>query len=167
MEHCDYRAEIKEIPDYIVYYKDYFAASVNEFLNLSRQDNFLQDLSDRVLRENPKISLTEPDYNVLIYLEGHYSERNIRYRFCDAVTGFGKDCEEYQFMKLPGCTAVTVCHRGPYETLGNAYGFAKRWMGEHGYVQDGLPRDSAIDGCWNKESEEEYLTEIQIPVRKK
>ena len=27
------------------------------------------------------------------------------------------------------------------------------------------PRESYIDGIWNKESEEEWLTEIQVPIR--
>ena len=28
-------------------------------------------------------------------------------------------------------------------------------------------RECYIDGCWNKDTEEEYLTEIQFPVRRK
>ena len=28
-------------------------------------------------------------------------------------------------------------------------------------------RERYIDGIWNKSSEEEWLTEIQIPIRKK
>jgi hypothetical protein len=27
------------------------------------------------------------------------------------------------------------------------------------------PRESSIDGIWNKDSEEEWLTEIQIPIK--
>ena len=28
-----------------------------------------------------------------------------------------------------------------------------------------FPRECYIDGCWNKESEEEYLTEIEVPIK--
>ncbi|MBU7008669.1 effector-binding domain-containing protein [Peptococcaceae bacterium DYL19] len=28
----------------------------------------------------------------------------------------------------------------------------------------GLPRESYIDGIWNKENPEEWLTEVQVPV---
>lgn len=164
---ADYKAVIKELPEYIVYYKDYYADSVANFLNISRDNNFLQDLSDKVIRENPDIDLTEPDYNVLIYLDGHFREHDIHYRFCDAVTGYGKVCEDYKFGKLQSCTALTVKHKGPYHKLGEAYDFADRWIIANGYKQAGLPRDSAIDGCWNKENEDDYLTEIQIPVIKK
>ena len=33
-----------------------------------------------------------------------------------------------------------------------------------GYKLAGSPRFSYIDGIWNKDSEEEWLTEIQIPA---
>ena len=35
---------------------------------------------------------------------------------------------------------------------------------ENGYTIAGAPRESYIDGIWNKDSEEEWLTEIQIPA---
>ena len=164
---ASYKAEIKQIPEHIVYYKDYYASSISDFLNLSKEDNFLQDLSDRVMAENPQIHLTEPDYNVLLYLDGDFREQNIHYRFCDAVTGFGRDGQDYKFARIEGFTAVSVLHKGPYRRLGEAYKFVKKWMEDCGYIQSGPPRDSAIDGCWNRESEEDYLTEIQIPVVQK
>lgn len=161
----NYKVKIKKIPEHIVYYKDYFAPSIESFLNLTKENNFLQDLSDRVLAENPSIRLTEPDYNVLVYLDGEFRDTDIHYRFCDAVTEFGKDCGEYRFAKVEAFTALTVLHKGPYGQLDRAYAFARQWMSNHGYEQAGLPRDSAIDGCWNREAEEDYLTEIQIPIR--
>ena len=163
----DYKAEIKEIPEHIVYYKDYFAESLEVFLDLSADNNFLQDLSDRVMEENPQINLTDPDYNVLVYMDGDFRNKDIHYRFCDAVTGFGTDCKDYKFTKIQAFTAVTVQHKGPYRQLEEAYAFARTWIADNGYEQAGPPRDSAIDGCWNRQSEDDYLTEIQIPVRKK
>lgn len=161
----NYKAEIKRIPEHIVYYKDFFAESIEDFLIISKEDNFLQDLSDRVMAENPQIDLTEPDYNVLVYMDGDFREKDIHYRFCDAVTGFGQDGGDYHFQKVEPFTVVAVLHKGPYSRLREAYDFAHDWMKANGYEQAGPPRDSAIDGCWNRESEEEYLTEIQIPVR--
>ena len=162
-----YEAQLKIIPEHIIYYKDYFAPNLSEFLNISREDNFFQDLSDRVLAENPEIGLTEPDYNVLMYLDGEFRDKEIHYRFCDAVTEYGKNNEEYQFAKVDAFTALAVPHKGSYEKLGEAHAYAKLWMAKNGYEQVGFPRDSAIDGCWNKDSTEDYLTEVQIPVKKK
>ena len=41
---------------------------------------------------------------------------------------------------------------------------AASFIEENGYEICGNIRESYIDGVWNKESEEEWLTEIQIPV---
>lgn len=38
---------------------------------------------------------------------------------------------------------------------------------ENGYEICGNIRESYIDGVWNRESEKEWLSEIQIPVRKR
>ena len=37
---------------------------------------------------------------------------------------------------------------------------------KNGYQIDGQIRESYIDGVWNQEDENSWLTEIQIPVRK-
>lgn len=42
-----------------------------------------------------------------------------------------------------------------------------RYIEENGYAICGNIRESYIDGIWNKESQEEWLSEIQIPVVKK
>lgn len=36
----------------------------------------------------------------------------------------------------------------------------------NGYEIVGAIRESYIDGVWNKEDESEWLTEIQVPIRK-
>ena len=41
-----------------------------------------------------------------------------------------------------------------------------KYIEDNGYEICGNIRESYIDGVWNKESEEEWLSEIQIPVRK-
>lgn len=39
-------------------------------------------------------------------------------------------------------------------------------MEENGYEIVGAIRESYIDGVWNKEDESEWLTEIQVPIKK-
>ena len=41
-----------------------------------------------------------------------------------------------------------------------------KYIEENGYEIIDYPRECYIDGCWNKESVDEWLTEIQIPVKK-
>ncbi|HML36415.1 MAG TPA: GyrI-like domain-containing protein [Bacillota bacterium] len=165
-EEMQYKAEIREIPEHIVYFKKYFVEDLTAFFDSMAKDNFLQELSDRVLLENPGIRLTEPDYNVLLFTGGEYREKNVGIEFCDAVTAFGKDTGEYKFRGEGSFTALCILHKGPYRGLAEAYDFAYRWMEQNGYQKSGCPRNSAIDGFWNREREEDYLTEIQIPVER-
>ena len=64
-------------------------------------------------------------------------------------------------------TAVCVLHKGSYSNLREAYLFATKWIEENGYQILDNPRESYIDGIWNQEKEEDWLTEIQFPVKKK
>ena len=41
-----------------------------------------------------------------------------------------------------------------------------KYVEDNGYEIVGAIRESYIDGVWNKEDESEWLTEIQVPVRK-
>ena len=161
-----YEAILKDIPEHIIYYKEYSICDYNYFFDVPKGINLLQKLSDKVMEENPEINLTDPDYNYILYLDGKYQAKDIHVAFCDAVTGFGKDTEEYKFRRVERILAVSVEHRGPYHKLGEAYAFAYKWIKENGYKAVGCPRDSTIDGCWNRADEEDYITEIQIPVEK-
>lgn len=57
-----------------------------------------------------------------------------------------------------------VLHKGPYSNIREAYAFAFNWIEKNGYTVVGLPRESYIDGIWNKDSEGDWLTEIQVPI---
>lgn len=41
------------------------------------------------------------------------------------------------------------------------------WVEQNGYQLAGNVRESYVDGIWNKESVEDWLTEIQVPVIRK
>jgi len=51
-----------------------------------------------------------------------------------------------------------------YVTLGAAYAAVFKWIEDNGYIASDFPRESYIDGIWNKESEEDWLTELQVPI---
>lgn len=55
--------------------------------------------------------------------------------------------------------------KGSYNTLHNSYAMLLQYIEENGYEICGSIRESYIDGVWNKETENEWLTEIQIPVK--
>ena len=48
----------------------------------------------------------------------------------------------------------------------NKYEMVLKYVEDNNYEIVGEIRESYIDGVWNKMSENEWLTEIQVPVRK-
>ncbi len=110
----------------------------------------------------------EPAYCFIKYLEEGYKEENILIETCEAVTEVKKDTEQLQFKVLPKVEeAACIFHKGSYDTLSKSYDSLLKFIEDNGYLIRGNIRESYIDGVWNKDSEEEWLTEIQIPVCKK
>jgi effector-binding domain-containing protein len=108
-----------------------------------------------------------PEYCFNIYHDGEYKEENIDVEVCEAVTEKKEDSDMLTFKIIEKVeTAACVLHKGPYGEFPKAYAAVLRWVKENGFEIIGNPRESYIDGVWNKNSEEDWLTEIQFPVRK-
>lgn len=116
-------------------------------------------------RSNPDVELTERDYCCVIYPDDGYRESNIFIEYAQSVKRFGTDTAVLKFKEIEPITAVSVLHRGGYDTLRDAYLFAVNWMRERGYELGGEPRERYINGAWNCEEESEWLTELQLPIR--
>ena len=127
---------------------------------------------ERVARAYPDIKCAEPDCCFIIYRDGEYKETDIDIELCQAVSccdTLAKGCcddDGIEFKDLPAMTIASVLHRGDYEGLRNAYAFIMKWIVDNGYTVAGEPRDRYIDGIWNRESADDWLTEVQIPVTK-
>lgn len=119
------------------------------------------------LKTNPDIKCIKPDYCYVNYLDGEYKEKDIKIRYAQAVEKEGIPNETIKFMKLNKVEAVCIYHKGAYDLLPDAYSFIMKYIEENGYEIAESPRERYIDGIWNKENIDEWLTEIQVPVRKK
>jgi len=157
----NYQATIKEIPECIVYSKK---------MTIPNYDAYFTEIpaiGAECAAANPDLKCTVPGYCFVIYLDGEYREKDINVEYCEAVDRFGNEVGDIKFKKMPAITAVSVMHKGPYSELGKAYAFVFKWIEENNYIVTGSPRESYIDGIWNKESIDEWLTELQVPVQKK
>lgn len=106
-----------------------------------------------------------PEYCFNIYHDGEYRERDIDVEICEAVTELKPDALGLVFKVIPKIKkAACLFHKGPYRDFPNAYLSLTKWMDNNGYQPAGFPRESYIDGIWNKEREEDWLTEIQFPI---
>jgi DNA-binding transcriptional MerR regulator len=137
------------------------------FMNYTATLKDLPALGQKMAEKYPDLQCAKPEYCFIVYLDGEYKEKDINVEYCEAVTEMKPDFDDIHFKKMESVPAVTVMHKGPYAGLSQAYAFAFQWIEENGMIVADSPRESYIDGIWNKESEEDWLTELQIPIKKR
>ena len=149
----------KVLPEYIVYYKEGVIKSLQD------ASEFILTSATECLKTNPQIKCVEPDYCFMEYLDREFKEENVRVRYSQAVTSFGADNDTIHFKQLKPSRAICIYHKGSYESLGDAYAFIMKYIAENELKITDCPRERYIDGAWNKENVEDWLTEIQVPVK--
>ena len=152
---------VKEIPSYIIYYCDGMIADFSKILE------FVLQAGAECKEANPNLKCVSPSYCYINYLDGEYKEKDIKIRYAEAVTNFGKETDNVKFMKTDAVNAVCIYHKGKYDTLRDSYNIILKYIEENNYEIVDYIRECYIDGCWNKDNEDDYLTEIQVPVSKK
>lgn len=156
-----YEVVFKELPDDIVYYME------GVIDNFGKITEFILDSGDKCRNLNPTLKCKEPEYCYVSYLDGEYKEKNIKIRYSQAVVEKGVESDEIKFEQLKPIQAACIYYKGAYSDMREAYGFILKWIEDNNYEITEPIRERYIDGVWNKEKEEDYLTEIQVPVRKK
>ena len=157
-EAMKYQVTVKEIPAAIVYYSE---ATLE---NYSDAMEFIPRCGEECKKLNPTLKCANPHYEFCEYLDGEYKETNIRIRHNEAVEKAGVESDLIKFREIPAAKVLSIFHKGAYEQIGEAYAFIMKYAEENGYKAAGLARECYIDGIWNKESVDEWLTEIQLPV---
>ncbi|MGN1342401.1 MAG: MerR family transcriptional regulator [Bacilli bacterium] len=152
---------IKEIPSYIIYYRD---GIISDFSKISE---FVLQSGTECAKANPNLKCVTPNYCYISYLDGEYKEKDIKIRYAEAVEKFGVETDRVKFMKADAITAVCIYHKGAYENLRDSYNIILKYIEDNNYEIIDNARECYIDGCWNKDNVDDYLTEIQFPVNKK
>ena len=108
----------------------------------------------------------EPGYCYTVE-HGGYRVGNIDIEYCEKVAAMGKDSDIITFKQIPE-VAEAVCMKvyGPYGRLNENLREALEWIASNGYVITSPPRYSYVDGIWNQEDPDKWLTVIQVPVEK-
>ena len=106
-----------------------------------------------------------PGYCFTIEHNTEYAPSKIDIEYCEQVEEMGKDSDIIKFKHLPAVPkALCMKHVGPYEHFYESYTEAFKYMEEHGYKMAGHPRTCYIDGAWNQDDPEKWVSIIQIPV---
>lgn len=156
-----YEVITKTLPEYTVYYKEGVVSTFEELVP------FILGSAEECRELNPNIKCIEPDYCYVSYLDKEYKEKDIKVRYAQAVVEPGIENENIHFEKLNPVEAICVYHKGSYSTLRGAYSFLLKYIDENGLEIIEPIRERYIDGMWNKEKEEDWLTEIQVPIKRK
>ena len=152
---------IKEIPSYVIYYCD---GIISDF---SKIPEFVLQVGEECAKVNPNLKCITPDYCYISYLDGEYKEKDIKIRYGQAVEKVGKETDRIKFKMMDAITAVCIYHKGAYDNLRDSYNIILKFIEDNGYEVIDNPRECYIDGCWNKDNEDDYLTEKQFPIKKK
>lgn len=108
-----------------------------------------------------------PGYCFTMEHNQEYFPTDIDIEYCEQVTAMGADSKIIQFKKIEAVpVAICMKHYGPYERFYESYMELFQYIEEQGYQISGHPRCCYIDGAWNQEDSEKWLSIIQIPVEK-
>ena len=152
----------KTVSSYYVYYQEGVLKDFSEITN------FILNSGSECMKLNPNIKCIEPDYCYINYLDGEYKETNIKVRYAQAVVKEDKPFNEndkIKFKQIPEEKCVCIYHKGHYSTLGKSYAKIMKYIEDNKLKIADFPRECYIDGIWNKENEEDWLTEIQVPIK--
>lgn len=159
-ENMNNKIFVKEIPEMCVYYKEGIVH------DLSGVGQFVVDSGKECAKLNPELKCLEPDYCYVSYLDDGYKEVNLKVRYAQAVETAGVESESIKFTTIPSVKVVCVYHKGSYDHIRETYTKVVKYVEDNGYEISDFPRECYIDGCWNKDNEVDYVTEIQIPVNR-
>lgn len=106
-----------------------------------------------------------PGYCFTVEHNDEYRPENIDIEYCEQVEEMGEDSSIIQFKRLAEVPkAVCLKHYGPYDKFYQSYTELFKYLEENGYKAAGRPRCSYIDGIWNQEDPNLWLSIIQIPI---
>lgn len=154
----NYSVIVKTLPEIKVAYMKKNLTCYQELFNL------MPILGDKMNKIGCVCAM--PPYCFNIYLNGEYRETNIDVELCESIVDLKEDQLGVSFKIVPEVKkAACLFHKGSYDLFPNAYLALIKWMEDNNYQPDGLPRESYIDGIWNKNDVSEWLTEIQFPIK--
>ena len=108
-----------------------------------------------------------PEYCFTHYLEPGYKDEDVLVEICESVVAVKEETGGLYFRTLPEIQAACIFHKGSYRSFAESYETVLKYIEENGYEIAGEIRESYIDGVWNQDDESQWLSEIQVPVRRK
>lgn len=102
-----------------------------------------------------------------VFHDDEYREADVDVEVQKSVKGDYPDTEHVCFKTEPPVTVASAVHNGSYRGLDAAMGAAAQWAQENGYAFDGPTFNIYHVSPHETRNEDEFVTEICYPVRRK
>lgn len=131
--------------------------------------SFQQDLWGRLfdsVKEKNLFSMMQGELLGIYHSDG-YTERNVDVEVAVVVNDLLQNHGALTFRKTEALPlAATAIFQGPYRNVASWEGMVFTWIEANQYEMIGPEQCLCIKHALNETGEENYLTEIQIPVKK-
>lgn len=126
------------------------------------QGHLWEELVAHIEKNNSKVL---PGCMVIYHDQGHKAS-HVDIEVVEIISNPVPSNNRIKYREIEGSSMASTIHKGSYETLSQAYNGILKWTEENGYVPCGPNREIYIQGEWSAKSVDDYITEIQIPVKK-
>ncbi len=103
---------------------------------------------------------------MLICHDNEYKESDVDVEVAVPINKAIRESDRIKVQELPGIEAACTIHKGPYDTIGEAYGALMSWIEGNGYQITGHDRELYFTDPRKVKDPSENVTEIQFPVEK-
>lgn len=140
-------------------------ASLRDIIpSYSEQGHLWRELGEHIRKNNTK--MVPPC--MVIYHDPGYKEEGVDAEVIEPIIGDLSDTDRIKVKFLEGVKEMAcVVHKGSFQTLHMAYSAISKWIEENDYEIIGSQRELYLKGEWITNDPNEYVTEIQFPVKKR
>lgn len=138
---------------------------------LNGYDELGMNLVGIVMPEMQRLECTCPEetaYCFTVDYNGHHEPDNIDLEYCEVVASHSDAPSDIiTFRDIPVVNmAVCIHHHGGYDSFDETMAQVFHYIEEQGYTITEQPRFCYIHGIWDCDNVADWLTEVQIPVKK-
>lgn len=138
--------------------------SLREKISAYNKEGELWEKMGRFMSENG-VACNVGGYS--IYHDEDYKENDVDVEIAVPVQNLKVSQGTFIYKELDAIPlAATIRFSGPYEGYSEAMGKLAAWVEQNGYTFDGSVRGFAVASPSDVSSPEDYVTELQVPVKK-
>ena len=115
-------------------------------------------------RKKQKIQFTNPAWNIAVFHDEGFQDRNLDVEIQQAVIGKCRDSDIMKYKKVEEITVATLTFKGRYALLPQANEEIIRWIGDNCYKLNGNHFNIYHISPEMEQLEDEMVTEVCFPV---